>query len=55
MTRLLLVAGLCGLCACGNSTPPLPPLGACIQGVDTPTVLPRAPAGSLPCDLLPPR
>jgi hypothetical protein len=54
-TRVLLLAGLCALCECGNSSPAQPPVITCTQGLESPTVLQRAPSDSLPCDLLPPR
>ena len=50
MKRFLLLCGLCLLFACG-SDPKATAVSACL---DRPTDLSRAPAGSLPCELIPP-
>jgi hypothetical protein len=70
MKRLLLLAGLCALCACSGMDSPggMPDSGTpdgghpdggapdgSIAGLEKPTELTRAPSGGLPADLFPPR
>jgi hypothetical protein len=55
MIRFVLL-GLCLVCACGTSGGRAPDGAGTVACLDRPTDLPRSPgAGTLPCDLLPPR